>query len=601
MRMKEQVAGRLVSFWKEDLLNGRSKTCAVFLDGLSCQNVLTAEAWTDADQAHAELHLKPHLGDVVALENGKIVGKGKSTVFHGKQIKLAYDRLTIVKKVENKENYGLKLPLVTIPQCSGLRQGCAISLVVCIQRVTAPQERKTAGGERAVTNLQVAFEDRQIDCAFWGRRLADQMGQAKKGDVYRLDWMTLSPVGANQFKLSSNNGTHVQEVHGAEADEVRNALKETLTSMSPQFGMSRSDKMNLNAARVTLAYACHIKGAEISPENSNAYKGAVIVPCCFVKEIRSLGDSGLAYYAGCPQCKKAVKSDGTCAEHGRVAAIEVTGVAVILQDPSGTLEMTLWKEAFEALRSECGVVAEVEAAEVLPLLAQKMSACQFVARMAVGMNKSGRGHYVDLFDLSPAVSADGVLESFREMPLLPGDDGDGVAPLCCRHLHRDEMGQLQAKFGSNTRVIGAAMCLFRVCAEPEAEMVPEVEGLIVKVEAECCVCKDKVILQQAGIPSTVQKLNRMCVDELAFANVMLQSNGNPPFEVLQLQVIKDQKVMHEKLHKYQASQYVQFATGEVKTDITNSPCTLVQDILATPRPTKRLKVRTTNECNKEQQ
>ena len=132
-------------------------------------------------------------------------------------------------------------------------------------------------------------------------------------------------------------------------------------------------------------------------------------------------------------------------------------------------------------------------------------------------------------------------------------------------------------------------------------MVPEVEGLIVKVEAECCVCKDKVILQQAGIPSTVQKLNRMCVDDLAFANVMLQSNGNPPFEVLQLQVVRDQKLMHEKLHKYQASQYVQFATGEVKTDITNSPCTLVQDILATPRPTKRLKVRTTNECNKEQQ
>ena len=79
-------------------------------------------------------------------------------------------------------------------------------------------------------------------------------------------------------------------------------------------------------------------------------------------------------------------------------------------------------------------------------------------------------------------------------------------------------------------MIGAAMCLFRVCAEPEAEMVPEVEGLIVKVEAECRVCKDKVILQQAGIPSTVQKLNRMLVDELAFANVMLQSDGNPPFK-----------------------------------------------------------------------
>ena len=99
MRLKEQVAGRLVHYWKEDLKGGKSKICAVFLDGQTSQNVLTAEAWSDADQAHAEIHLKPLVGQVVALENGKIASKGNTTVFHGKQIKLSYDNSTVVKKL----------------------------------------------------------------------------------------------------------------------------------------------------------------------------------------------------------------------------------------------------------------------------------------------------------------------------------------------------------------------------------------------------------------------------------------------------------------------------------------------------------------------
>ena len=89
-RLKEQVAGRLVHYWKEDVRGGKSSTCAVFLDGQTFQNVLTAEAWSDADQVHAKNHLKPHIGQVVALANSKIASKGKTTVCHGKHIKLTY-------------------------------------------------------------------------------------------------------------------------------------------------------------------------------------------------------------------------------------------------------------------------------------------------------------------------------------------------------------------------------------------------------------------------------------------------------------------------------------------------------------------------------
>ena len=219
------------------------------------------------------------------------------------------------------------------------------------------------------------------------------------------------PLGQNLFKLVSNSGTEVEQVHGADAENVRDAVKDTLVSMSPQFGLSRSEKMNLRASRVSLSFVSHMREADISQDTSNAYKGAVIVPCCFLKELHSFGDSasGLPYYYGCPQCTKATKSEGTCPDHGTLTANQIVGAAVVVQDPCTTLETTLWKESLEALRSEFKVGPEVADAEVLPLLAQKTSACQLVARMVVGINKSGKAHYVDLFDLAPAVSRTTVL------------------------------------------------------------------------------------------------------------------------------------------------------------------------------------------------
>ena len=135
--------------------------------------------------------------------------------------------------------------------------------------------------------------------------------------------------------------------------------------------------------------------------------------------------------------------------------------------------------------------------------------------------------------------------------------------------------------------------MFRVRAEPEQCIVQDVDGLIVKIQAECCVCKQTVTLQQAGAPQTVQEMNRMRVGELALANVILQSNGGQPFEVMQLRAITAEEVMHEKLHRFQASEYQKFATGSVKMDITTTPSKDVQDLLSTPREAKRLKIRHT--------
>ena len=180
-RLKEQVVGRLLHYWKEDLKGGKSKICEVFLDGQTFQNVLTAEAWSEADQAHAEKNLKPLLGQVVALENGKITSKGRTTVFHGKQIKLSYDKSTVVKKLNNNEEYGKALPLLTTAQCSNLHSLCAIPLVVCIQEAAGPHNRATDGGDQPVSNLQVAFEYRKIDNAVWGTSL--RMRWANRGQA----------------------------------------------------------------------------------------------------------------------------------------------------------------------------------------------------------------------------------------------------------------------------------------------------------------------------------------------------------------------------------------------------------------------------------
>lgn len=100
-------------------------------------------------------------------------------------------------------------------------------------------------------------------------------------------------------------------------------------------------------------------------------------------------------------------------------------------------------------------------------------------------------------------------------------------------------------------------------------------------------------LQQAGAPERDQKMIRMRVGELALANVILQSGGGQPFEVMQLQASTAYDLMHEQLHKFQVLEYQQFAIGDVNIDITTTPSKEVQSNLSTPRQTKRLKIQRT--------
>ena len=95
------------------------------------------------------------------------------------------------------------------------------------------------------------------------------------------------------------------------------------------------------------------------------------------------------------------------------------------------------------------------------------------------------------------------------------------------------------------------------------------------------------------VPANCPEMNRMRVDELALTNAILQSDGGQPFEVMQLRAITADDMMHEKLHKFQASEYQKFATGSVKMDITTTPSNDVNHRFVNTSSSKRLKIQHT--------
>ena len=158
------------------------------------------------------------------------------------------------------------------------------------------------------------------------------------------------------------------------------------------------------------------------------------------------------------------------------------------------------------------------------------------------------------------------------------------------------MGQRQASCDGKIQSIDGAMCMFHVAAEPAQFIAQEVDSWIVKVQATCCVCSSMMELQQAEVPHTVQKMNRMRVGGLAQACVILQSDGGQPFEIMQLHVITENEVQHEKLPTCQAAEYQKFTRSSQQLDIKKRPPPEMQKIVQdTPRKAKRLKVEDIND------
>ena len=92
-------------------------------------------------------------------------------------------------------------------------------------------------------------------------------------------------------------------------------------------------------------------------------------------------------------------------------------------------------------------------------------------------------------------------------------------------------------------------------------------------------------------------MNRLRIGELALASVILQNDGEQLLEVMHLRVITDNQVQHERLHKFQAAEYLKFIGGGMQLDITNKPSPGVRQMLESPRKTKRLKVQHTADAD----
>ena len=120
-------------------------------------NVLTAEAWNDADQAHAVRVIMPMVGQAATFQNAKIANKGKTTVFHTRKIKMCFDKNTEVQRRLGDEKFPGALPLLQHQDIPNTQTMCTISVQVCVQESSGPTPRPVDGGEKLVTNLKVAL------------------------------------------------------------------------------------------------------------------------------------------------------------------------------------------------------------------------------------------------------------------------------------------------------------------------------------------------------------------------------------------------------------------------------------------------------------
>ena len=141
---------------------------AIVSDGDKMNNVLTAEAWNDADQAYAVRVIMPLIGQVASFEKAKVGNKGKTTVFHTKRIKMCFDKNTDVKKRPDDKKFPHALPLLHFQDIPNMHTMCTISVQACVQEAGVPVPRPVDGGQKMVTNLKVALGDKEIEAAFWG-------------------------------------------------------------------------------------------------------------------------------------------------------------------------------------------------------------------------------------------------------------------------------------------------------------------------------------------------------------------------------------------------------------------------------------------------
>ncbi len=242
-RVPEQIKGRLLLVYVETLKGGKEKCTAVIVDADSTRplkSVLVLEAWSPGDVSHMRKFLDPLHMQVVSLTNARIAPRGKTLVFYDSAIKCSWDTKTKVEAAEDDSEYPMDFPaLPDMQAATSVKSACMIAIVAAITEPGPSQERSMPSGvTKPVANLKVATGKTTMTAAFWDS-LAQKMGSATVGQVFRIGWVMLKLEGPGKYSLGSVSGTTVELLEGAEATSVSDNLAESsdMVSMSSSYSL----------------------------------------------------------------------------------------------------------------------------------------------------------------------------------------------------------------------------------------------------------------------------------------------------------------------------------------------------------------------------
>ena len=583
-RVAEQIKGRVLGVRTEVTKCGTVKAIAVMVDKdkkFDLKSVLVHEAWAPDDQARLRKTFEPVRGKVVSITNAKIVARGKSVVFFDTPIKSAFDQHTVVSVCPEDDDYPSQLPcLPNLKSVSSISHACMVSLLASVAEEGQAVNRNVSSSvKKPVANLRMATGTTIMAAAFW-ESLAETMGAAKVGQVYRLDWMLLKQEAAGKYSLTSVAATAVALEQGEAATALQGSLADhsEMVCISTRHSQTYADKMKKKHAQADLYSLEEIERLQIRTPC------VLLVPACYVLDARGMtADSqNRAWYIGCTQCKRQVESDSWnsdstqckthmhCPQHGANKGQKIYAGSVMLADPSHKLELAVWDDMLRRLIKNFLGHEDMDSESVMEDLCVALKGIELVVRVGVAMKQYGASVSFDLFDVAEQVNSDGCLALYKTIVHSFGPGLPGIVPACCRHVIVNDLGQLTLTAGDAELRAETVKLMVRVVKHEDLKVPDGIDALEVSLRCECVCCKKECLLYMAGRPQTVQAYLRIAAGEhlMAFLHT---AESDFKFPVGYHVSLKDESdvAMQECVFKWQAAQVVNSIANRSKCTETD--------------------------------
>jgi len=606
-RVQEQLKGRLLDFKIESLHGGKEKGLAIMVDkDQSLQGVLVLEAWSPADRQHMQKTLQNNVGKVVSVTNSRIQSRGKTLAYFDANVKMAFDTQTQVALCADDNEYPTELPaLPDIKHATCLSTSCVISVVAVVVEGGQAVDRSMSDGKmKPVCNLKVATGSNEMTAAFWDH-LAEKMGKATSGQVYRLDWMVLKLEGGGKYQLSSISGTKTTLIEGSKAKAVSDNLADpaSMQTMSATFGKTREDKMNEATSPGSLTTVEAIETLKLTKP------GVLLVPAAYVLDARGMSSDSpsRAWYLGCSKCKKQLDTNGPqleCPDHGHNQGKKVYAAQLLFADPGHKKELAIWEEGLKAMANEHTPSSSLDDDTFLEQLLEAVTGKGLCLRIGIGARKNGLP-MIDLFDVTSQVDENGCLALYKNLEDHSCARTPGLAPVCCKTAVMNELGQLTVQHGGASQTVERVKMVAQLTAKPQVEVLQDIDGIKVTLTCKCVACDGELEIAAAGVPGSVQDVMSMPKGAI-FAAFATTKNPEGEFKLANhVQLDGPQKNMDIKVFKYEVGQFQETITtmnqklSDSSEDIGAKRTLEVEKLMAAARETpKRLKIQHTTDGNK---